>query len=82
MGWIDNKTVLRKTGARKELTTMNTNNSTYCPVQRAKLIYSPDEGVYYWQAWDNWDDWRISQPFKTRAAAIRAKKRGTLRWFE
>lgn len=44
-----------------------------------KLIYSPDDGGYYWQQ-SGPTDWRTSQLFKTREAAIRAQQRGTLRW--
>jgi hypothetical protein len=53
-------------------------HGTTDPVPSSQLIYSPDEGVYYWQVWGS--DWRVSQPFKTRAAALRAKERGTLRF--
>lgn len=41
------------------------------------LIYSEDDGKYYWQ---RLDDWKVSQSFSSGRAAIIARQKGQLNW--
>lgn len=48
-----------------------------------KLIYSPDENGYYWEAFTfNTSKTEISQLFKTERGAELSRKKGKLRWEE
>ena len=42
-----------------------------------ELIYSIDEDIWYWQ---RYSDWKVSQSFKSKQQAIKAKINNKLIW--
>jgi hypothetical protein len=41
------------------------------------LVYSPDDGGFYWE---RFSDWAVSQVFRSKAEAIRARHEESIIW--